>query len=69
MSNRHRYLMPLYRSWHDYNESLVERGRVLMDISFLRSSNKEIRKMNEQTKMFHNNISNALAKAAKTKEK
>lgn len=39
--------MPLNRSWHDYNESLIERGRILMDISFLRSSNKEIRKMNE----------------------
>ncbi len=39
--------MPLNRSWHDYNESLVERGRILMDISFIRSSNKEIRKMNE----------------------
>ena len=39
--------MPLNRSWHDYNESLVERGRILMDISFIRSSNREIRKMNE----------------------
>jgi hypothetical protein len=27
--------MFLNRSWHDYNESLVERGRILMDISFL----------------------------------
>jgi len=24
--------MPANRSWHDYNESLVERGRVLIDI-------------------------------------
>ncbi|MBV9176865.1 MAG: hypothetical protein JO297_07485 [Nitrososphaeraceae archaeon] len=39
--------MPLDRSWHYYNESLIERGRILMDISFLRSSNKEIGKMNE----------------------
>jgi hypothetical protein len=39
--------MPLNRSWHDYNESLIERGRILMDISFIRSSNREIRKMNE----------------------
>ena len=38
--------MPLNKSWHDYNESLIERGRILMDISFLRSSNKEILKMN-----------------------
>ena len=27
--------MPLNKSWHDYNESLIERGRILMDISFL----------------------------------
>jgi Transposase DDE domain len=40
-------MMPLNKSWHDYNESLIERGRILMDISFLRSSNKEILKMNQ----------------------
>ena len=34
--------MALNRSWHDYNESLVERGRILMDISFIKSSNKAI---------------------------
>jgi hypothetical protein len=39
--------MPLNRSWHDYNESLIERGRILMDIGFLRSWNREIKKMNE----------------------
>jgi hypothetical protein len=33
--------MPLNKSWHDYNESLIERGRILMDIGFLRSSNRE----------------------------
>jgi hypothetical protein len=39
--------MPLNKpSWHDYNESLIERGRVLIDVSFLRSSNKEVKKMN-----------------------
>ena len=38
--------MPLNKSWHDYNESLIERGRVLMDISFLGSSKREIKKMN-----------------------
>ena len=38
--------MPLNKSWHDYNESLIERGRVLMDIGFLRSWNKEIKEMN-----------------------
>ena len=40
-------MMPLNKSWHDYNESLIERGRILMDISFLESSKKEIKKMNE----------------------
>ena len=39
--------MPLYKSWHDYNESLIERGRILMDIGFIKSWNKEIRDMNE----------------------
>ncbi len=39
--------MPLNKSWHDYNESLIERGRVLMNISFLGSSRKEIKKMND----------------------
>jgi hypothetical protein len=39
--------MPLNKSWHDYDESLIERGHVLMDIGFLRSWNKEIKKMNK----------------------
>jgi hypothetical protein len=39
--------MPLNKSWHDYSESLIERGRVLIDVSFLKSSNKEIKKMNK----------------------
>ena len=40
--------MPAKRSWHDYNESLVERGRVLIDVGFfLKSTNIEIEKMNE----------------------
>src|SRR5262249_14098475 len=38
--------MPLNKSWHDYNESLIERGRILIDVSFIKSSNKEIKKMN-----------------------
>ena len=38
--------MPLNKSWHDYNESLIERGRVLIDVSFIKSSNKEIKNMN-----------------------
>ena len=39
--------MPLDKSWHDYNESLIERGRVLMDIGFLKSCKGEIKIMNE----------------------
>ena len=39
--------MPLNKSWHDYNESLIERGRVLMDISFLKSCDREIKSMNK----------------------
>ena len=40
--------MPLNKSWHDYNESLIERGRIFMDISFLGSSKREIKKMNDR---------------------
>lgn len=40
--------MPLNKSWHDYNESLIERGRVLMDIGFLRSCKREIKRMNQR---------------------
>ncbi|HEY6882894.1 MAG TPA: hypothetical protein VI278_02540 [Nitrososphaeraceae archaeon] len=36
--------MPTNRSWHDYNESLVERGRVLIYTSFIKSANDEIKK-------------------------
>src|SRR6266496_339259 len=39
--------MPANKSWHDYNESLVERGRVLIDVSFLKLANDEIKKMNK----------------------
>jgi hypothetical protein len=39
--------MPANKSWHDYNESLVERERVLIDVSFLKSANIEIKKMNK----------------------
>lgn len=39
--------MLLDKSWHEYNESLIERGRILMDIGFLRSSNREIKNMNK----------------------
>jgi hypothetical protein len=38
--------MPLNKSWHDYNESLIERGRILMDIGFLKSK-REIKNMNK----------------------
>ena len=39
--------MPANMSWHDYNESLVERGRVLINVSFLKSANDEIKKMSK----------------------
>ena len=39
--------MPLNKSWHEYNESLIERGRILMDIGFLRSYKREIKNMNK----------------------
>ena len=48
--------MPLNKSWHDYNESLIERGRILMDISFLGSSKKEIKNMNKGKVGLHLNI-------------
>ncbi|MBV9177824.1 MAG: hypothetical protein JO327_11465 [Nitrososphaeraceae archaeon] len=35
--------MPSNKSWHEYNESLIERRRILMDISFLASDKKEIK--------------------------
>jgi hypothetical protein len=37
--------MPANKSWNDYNESLIERGRVLIDVSFHKSANDEIKKM------------------------
>ena len=40
--------MPLNKTWHDYNESLIERGRILMDISFLGSDKREIKNMNKR---------------------
>ena len=39
--------MPANKSWHDYNESLIKRGRVLIDLDFIRSSNEEIKNMNK----------------------
>lgn len=40
--------MPRGMSWHDYNESLVERGRILFDLSgFASSWKEEVESMNE----------------------
>ena len=39
--------MPANKSWRDYNESLIERGRVLINLDFIRSSNEEIKNMNK----------------------
>lgn len=38
--------MPLGLSWHDYNESLVERGSILFDFGFADSWKKELKSMN-----------------------
>jgi transposase len=35
-------------SWHDYNESLVERGRVLFDLGFASNWNRELEGMNRE---------------------
>ena len=32
--------MPANKSWHDYNESLIERGRVLIDLDFIKSTTR-----------------------------
>ncbi len=39
--------MPLGMSWHDYNESLVERGRIIFDLGFADSWKKELKSMNK----------------------
>jgi len=39
--------MPLGLSWHDYNESLVERGRIIFDLGFADSWKKELQSMNK----------------------
>jgi transposase len=40
--------MPAGMSWHDYNESLVERGRILFDLGFAASWKKELKSMNRR---------------------
>ena len=40
--------MPRGMSWHDYNDSLVERGRVLFDLGFGRHWNDEQEGMNSE---------------------
>src|SRR5262249_17049160 len=39
--------MPLSKSWHEYNESLIERGRILMSTNFRIGSKREIKNMNK----------------------
>ena len=38
--------MPAGMSWHDYNESLVERGRTLFDLGFAVTWKKQLKSMN-----------------------
>ncbi len=40
--------MPRGMSWHDYNESLVERGRIIFDLGFADKWKKELRSMNKR---------------------
>lgn len=39
--------MPHGMSWNDYNESLVERGRILFDLGFAENWKKELKLMNK----------------------
>jgi hypothetical protein len=39
--------MPRGMSWHDYNESLVERGRIIFDLGFASSWKSELKSMNK----------------------
>jgi hypothetical protein len=40
--------MPLGMSWHDYNDSLVERGRILFELDFTTSWKDEVETMNRE---------------------
>ena len=40
-------MMPLNKSWHGYNESLIECGHILMDPSLLKSTKREVKNMNK----------------------
>jgi hypothetical protein len=35
------------RNWKEYNEKLVRRGEILLDLDFMRSWNKELEEMNK----------------------
>jgi hypothetical protein len=35
------------RNWREYNEKLVRRGEILLDLDFLRSWNQELEDMNK----------------------
>jgi hypothetical protein len=39
--------MPHNKSWHEYNDSLIQSGRIFLDISFPGSPNREIKNMNK----------------------
>jgi hypothetical protein len=39
--------MPRGMSWHDYNESLVERGRIIFDLGFADTWKSELKSMNK----------------------
>ena len=37
-------------SWHDYNESLVERGKIIFDLGFADTWKRELKSMNKGTR-------------------
>ena len=47
ISSNYCQCMPADKSWHEYNESLIERGSVLIDLDFIKSANEEIKNMNK----------------------
>lgn len=39
--------MPSSRNWKDYNEALVKRGLILLDLDFVADWSRELKTMNE----------------------
>ncbi|MDR4512834.1 MAG: hypothetical protein MRJ93_14135 [Nitrososphaeraceae archaeon] len=39
--------MPANKLWHDYDESLIEHGPVIIDLDLIKLSNQDIKNMNK----------------------